>query len=175
MLYGPKVNCAKFGVWAQRVTIPLTFGLIAKPVLLLPDVLCVNSLTSMHSQLIFKMRTCHFIIVKKNRRYTGYNWRNNQQLPTPCAVWVTCFMRDRLTTAPQSKTIKGRPITCAVSHWTPFLKHRPQRTKRLGCKSQINMAYARHGGSFCSAFGCSNNKSVNAELSFFRFPKDKDR
>ena len=74
-----------------------------------------------------------------------------------------------------TKTIKGRPITCAVSNWTPFLKHRPQRTKRLGCKSQINMAYARHGGSFCSAFGCSNNKSVNAELSFFRFPKDKDR
>jgi len=28
------------------------------------------------------MRICPFLIVKKNRRYTGYNWRNNHQLPT---------------------------------------------------------------------------------------------
>ena len=86
---------------------------------------------------------------------------------------VMCTVKHALVVMP-SKTIKGRPITCAVFHWAPFLKHRPQRTKQLGFRSQIK-AYARHGSSFCSAFGCSNNKSVNAELSFFRFLKDKDR
>ena len=30
-------------------------------------------------------------------------------------------------------------------------------------------------GSFCSACGCSRNKNQDRELSFFRFPKYKER
>jgi len=32
-------------------------------------------LTSTHSQINFRMRICLCLIVKKNCRYTGYDWR----------------------------------------------------------------------------------------------------
>ena len=36
-------------------------------------------------------------------------------------------------------------------------------------------AKGNSGGHYCTAINCNNNQKKNAELSFFRLPKDPDR
>ena len=48
-------------------------------------------------------------------------------------------------------------------------------TMRTCVDATLSQEKSGMSGSFCAAYGCSNNRKKDSELSFFSFPKDEER